>query len=885
MTALRLFARPFAARLLAWRAPLVAAGLGAMLAACGGGSANAPSPPESGPVVVAVPPTITQQPANVTVTAGQSASFTVAATGDAPLAYQWQRNGVAIAGATSTTYTLAATVLGDSGATFRAVVTNGAGSATSNNATLTVTAAAPVLTITPQPANVSVTAGSSASFTVGGTCSSGTLAIQWQRNNGSAGAFADIAGATAVTYTFTTAIGDNAAQFRAALSCSGQSAANSSTATLTVTAPSSVTLSLYPTLGRDQARVNGAAAIDRLPDGSYAVSVGSQLKRLSADLSTLTPITGVVQSGYRDGPAATAQFGLPQSITHDSAGVLYVADLQNNVIRRVAIDGTVSTLAGTAGVTGAADGTGAAASFRDPFGIAIGPDGDLYVADRQNSVIRRVTTAGVVTTYAGSGAAGLLDGPAATAQFQSPQGVAVAANGDVIVSDSGNSRVRRIVRAGNAAGLVETLAGTTVAPVPGADGPGATAVIFNPNGIVVQGNFVFVRDGAGLIRRIDLTTRVVTTFAGSRTRLSGFADGPLGQAQFASFNNPGITTTPSGDLLVAETKGLRRVDSSGTVTTIATANAFETDAGVGVLAQLPLTAAAIAVDSQGLIANYDDTSQAVRRIDSMGNLSLVAGLTGSGNAYDGQGSAAQFIRRDTSPLAAGAAGVLYAGNGASVRRIAADGTAVTIAGDAVNFGVVDGPGATARFNNPTGLAVAANGDVIVADPGSYALRKINAAGVVSTIAGSLGTSGAADGPAGTARLQGPRYLTITPDGSIWFIDGPQPGVGRLRKLSADGTTVSSGFAGVSNINLVAIASDANGILYVMQNADLALAGALVAYNPATNTAAQVLPANVGQTLVLGANGSLPPIRSIAVLGPKRILLSAGTGQLLLATLP
>ena len=128
------------------------------MAACGG-SADAPPPPEAAPVMPGqpVPPTITQQPANLTVTAGQPASFTVAATGDAPLTYQWQRNGVAIAGATATTYTIATTVLADSGATFRAVATNGAGSATSNNATLTVTVSAPVLTIAPQPANASVT--------------------------------------------------------------------------------------------------------------------------------------------------------------------------------------------------------------------------------------------------------------------------------------------------------------------------------------------------------------------------------------------------------------------------------------------------------------------------------------------------------------------------------------------------------------------------------------------------------------------------------------------------------------------------------------------------------------------------------------------------------
>ncbi|MES1164082.1 MAG: hypothetical protein ABUL50_13610, partial [Rhizobacter sp.] len=157
----------------------------ALVAACGGG-ADAPPPFEGAPGAVA--PVITQQPASLSVTAGQPASFTVAATGTAPLAYQWQRNGSDIAGATATTYTLAAPVVGDSGAVFRAVVSNAAGTATSHDATLTVTTAGPVLTITQQPTDASVTAGSTATFSVAATCSAGTLNIQWRRNSGAGGA-------------------------------------------------------------------------------------------------------------------------------------------------------------------------------------------------------------------------------------------------------------------------------------------------------------------------------------------------------------------------------------------------------------------------------------------------------------------------------------------------------------------------------------------------------------------------------------------------------------------------------------------------------------------------------------------------------------------------
>ncbi len=873
--------RPIAGglRALMLQAAMVCAGL--VLAACGG-SANAPPPPETGPVVPVLPvaPTITQQPADLTVTAGQPASFTVAATGTAPLSYRWQRNGSDIAGATGTAYSIASTLLADSGATFRAVVSNGAGSATSNSATLTVAASAPVLTISPQPANTAVVAGASASFTVGGTCSSGTLVIQWQRLGGPA--FADIAGATSATYSLTTALADNGAQFRAALSCSGQAATTSNAATLTVTAPGGVTLSLYTLNGlRDQARINGVTAVDRLADGSTALFVGSQLKRMSADRLSIAPITGTPQVGYLDGAAATAQFRTPLGIAHDSAGVIYVADTQNHVIRRVATDGTVSTLAGSAGNNALTDGTGAAARFSEPTGIVLAPDGDLYVADRGNNAIRRVTTAGVVTTYAGSGTSGFADGAALSAQFRQPYAIVAAANGDLILSDRVNQRVRRILRVGNAAGLVETLAGSGAFTSPGADGPGATAEIANPGSLALQGNAVFVLDFGGLIRQIDLTTRVVTTFAGSRTLGSGYADGPRGAAQFRGFGY-GITAGTAGGLVVGDDIGLRSVDASGNVTTIASRNGDETDAGTGVLVQLPLQAGSIAVDSLGRVANYDAASRALRRVDASGNVTLVAGLTGSyAGVVDGNGSAAQFGDPGVS-ITAAPGNVLFVGDNYGVRRIATDGTVTMIAGSTSTFGGVNGSGAAAQFNRVFGLSPGASGDVFVADGGNNAIRRVDAAGNVTTYAGVIGASGHIDGPIATARLQLPNSVTRTPDGTLWFADGGSGSQG-LRKVSADGSTVST-IAGTV-FGITALASDSAGIVYYMVNADLVLPGGLYAFDPATGTSTRLIVAGVDQTTRLGSVGpSLPVVRSIAVLGPKRILVSGGV-QLLLVTLP
>jgi hypothetical protein len=196
--------------------------IGIVNAGCGGVVGSTTHP---------VPPSITTQPASQTVTAGQTATFTVVATGAAPLSYQWQKNGTAISGATSASYTTPATTSADNGAQFRVVVSNSAGSVTSNAATLTVNAGAVPPTITTQPASQTVTVGQTATFTVVAT-GTAPLSYQWQKN-GTA-----ISGATSASYTTpATTSADNGAQFRVAVSNSAGSV-TSNAATLTVNATS-----------------------------------------------------------------------------------------------------------------------------------------------------------------------------------------------------------------------------------------------------------------------------------------------------------------------------------------------------------------------------------------------------------------------------------------------------------------------------------------------------------------------------------------------------------------------------------------------------------------------------------------------------------------------
>jgi streptogramin lyase len=170
-----------------------------------------------------------------------------------------------------------------------------------------------------------------------------------------------------------------------------------------------------------------------------------------------TTYAGTGTSGYADGPAATALFYAPRAVTADAAGNIYVADYGNNMIRKISTTGTVSTLAGS-GIAGYADATGTAAMFRSPCGVAVDASGNVYVADKGNNVIRAITPAGVVTTLAGNATAGQYDATGTAAYFNAPIGIAINAAGTLYVADANNYAIRKVT----SAGVVTTLAGNYI---------------------------------------------------------------------------------------------------------------------------------------------------------------------------------------------------------------------------------------------------------------------------------------------------------------------------------------------------------------------------------------------------------------------------------------
>jgi len=488
------------------------------------------------------------------------------------------------------------------------------------------------------------------------------------------------------------------------------------------------------------ARFNGLSGLTIDTSGTlFVTDTGNQrVRKITSDATVTT---------FAELPVSTTYGSGNYSIVVDAAGVLFVADAAAHQVLRVTQAGAVTVVAGLAGTSGSADGTGTAATFNGPQGIAITAAGTLYVADTGNSTIRAITSAGLVSTFAGvAGGAGNVEGLLNAARLNAPRGVAVSSAGTVYVADYNNCTIRAITPGG----VTTTFAGAVAASQANAcgsvNGTGPEAKFMFPSGVAVDssGN-VFVADTTNNVIRRITPAGVTTTFAGT----FGTQGSDDGTGAAARFNVPqGLAINAQNTLYVADTGNhvIRAITSAGVVTTLAgTAGLTGSTEGTGGAARF-LSPTGVAVDAAGTVYVADSGNHRIRKVTSAGVVTLLSGS--SSGLTDSAGTTARF--NSPQGVAVTAAGEVYVadtGNSA-IRRVATDGVTSTVSATGVLAGYADGTAAGARFTSPYALAFDAAGNLYVSDSGNHAIR----VGMVSAAAPAITTSPAsvAVNEAGTA---------------------------------------------------------------------------------------------------------------------------------------
>ena len=514
----------------------------------------------------------------------------------------------------------------------------------------------------------------------------------------------------------------------------------------------------------------------------FSDSGNNRIRKISSD-GTISTIAGTGQAGFSGdgGPATSARLNDPYGLAADTAGNLYIADQGNQRIRKIDAAGIIHTVAGT-GVAGFGGDGGPAISalVNSPHGVGVDTSGNLYIADTENFRVRKVDSAGVITTIAGSGGAGCTGdgGPAIQASMGKVRAVVIHA-GQLVISNAGCDFIRSVDLATN---IITTIAGSfTTTGFGGFDGNGHSAlasVFFIPYGVLYDrsGNLLIVDSGNAQVRRVDSSTQIVNAAAGG-----AIGDGRLGTS--AALNFPeNMHADSAGNLYITDfSHRIRKLSPSGIVTTYAGTgvSGVSGDGGPATEADL-LFPLAVVPDSAGNVFIADEFGLMIRKVDASGTISTF-------------GPPGQFFF--ITDLAVDTSGNLYAADAGTcvIWKINPTGTATVIAGIQFECGYnSDGiPATQAMLNSPYGVTFDASGNLYIADADNNRVRKIDSQGIITTIAGkgSCGFSG--DGGAATsAKLCFPAAVTLDAAGNLLIGDYENF---RFRKVDTAG--IISTFAG------------------------------------------------------------------------------------------
>lgn len=570
----------------------------------------------------------------------------------------------------------------------------------------------------------------------------------------------------------------------------------------------------------------GGMAIDYAGNLYIADTYHHRVRKVGLD-GVITTIAGTGFAGFSGdgGDGEAAQLNLPYDLALDASGNLYIADYGNHRIRKLSSNGVINTLTGT-GVGGFAGDGGQAVSaqINAPTALALDASGNLFIADTDNHRIRKIAVDGSISTVAGSGTAGFSgDGGAATvAQLSSPAGVAVDAAGVVYIADTGNRRLRKL-----SSGNISTLAGTGVAGDSGDGGAVASAQLNTPRGLAIDdfGRLYVVDSTAQRLRYIDGSG--IYAMAGDGTQ--GFA-GDGGDKLAAQFDNPlAAVVHTSGDVYIADSDNhrIRRLLQGSNIETVVGMGAasFGGDGAAASLAKLD-TPSSITIDSQGNRYLADRYNHRIRKVAIDGGITTIAGTGVAGFAGDGGAATAAQLNEPTG-VAVDSQDNLYIADSANqrVRMIDVAGTISSVAGNGVAGYAGDGGSAlSAQLQNPIDIALDAQDNLYIADYGNHRLRKVTA-GTISTIAGTGSAGFSGDGGVATAaQLNGVRGLVFDDAGSLYLADELNERVRKIDSLGNISTVAGTGVAGFGGDGGLATAAqlsapadlaiDAEGNLFV-----------------------------------------------------------------------
>ncbi len=540
-------------------------------------------------------------------------------------------------------------------------------------------------------------------------------------------------------------------------------------------------------------------AVDLANNLYIADSVANKILKIASD-GTLSTFAGTGFTGFSGdgGPAVEASFSGLEGLATDAQGNVYIADSMNHRIRVVRTDGIITTVAGTgiAGFRGDGD-PAIVADLNQPRGVAVDGSGNVFIADTANHAVRKVAANGLISTLAGTGVGDYYgdSGPAAKALLRSPAAVSVDRRGVAYIADSINGRIRRITPAG----AIFTAAG----------GGSVTGSDFRPQNIAQDGlgNLYMTGAGSNTIFRVA-PNGAVAVFAGSAA--SGYSgdSGPARQALFAS--PAGLAFDGSGNLYVADSGNncIRRIGAGGMVTTIVGngAGGFSGDgAGAGAARSASLLSPqAVVVDRNGNLFIADTGNHRVRSVTPNGAINTVAGngLT----TIRGDGAATSISLNAPAGLAIEANGLLLISDTQNhrVRRLMADGTILTIAGEGIAGFTGDGQAAVVRISAPMGLAVDSGGNIYIADSGNNKVRRVSPTGLITTVAGTGAAGYSGDSGQGVfAALNAPSGVIFDPGGILYIADTLNSAIRRLP------ATYSSSFS-IANAGAVSSETSGNG---------------------------------------------------------------------------